>query len=181
MGTDIHAFFQAKKNGNWEFVDSEYEQDRHYQLFSHLAGVRNGTGFAGVRTGDPVTPISEPRGIPSDFVLGNNGEWLGDHSYSWLTAEENLSHDFGNNRRDGIVSMHVYVGWDGVSPPSSYCGGVYGNGIVVADSPVDIDDSTTHVRVEWIESDDVFDYFLDEVRRLKDAHDEVRMVLGFDS
>lgn len=58
MGTDIHGVFQAFDNGQWRDVESSYEQDRHYQLFAVLAGVRNGYGFAGVPTGEPVTPIA---------------------------------------------------------------------------------------------------------------------------
>jgi len=43
MGTDIHGVFQAFDNGQWRDVESSYEQDRHYQLFAVLAGVRNGS------------------------------------------------------------------------------------------------------------------------------------------
>ena len=70
MGTDIHGVFQRhdEATGQWHDIPSNYAQDRHYQLFAVLAGVRNGTGFAGVVTGEPVKPIAEPRGYPKDFV-----------------------------------------------------------------------------------------------------------------
>ena len=60
MGTDIHGVFQRfdAAAGIWEDVPSKYEQDRHYQLFAVLAGVRNGYGFAGAQTAeiDPKAP-----------------------------------------------------------------------------------------------------------------------------
>jgi hypothetical protein len=40
---------------------------RNYDLFAMLAGVRNGRGFAGIKTGDGFIPISEPRGWPADL------------------------------------------------------------------------------------------------------------------
>lgn len=69
MGTDIHGVWQKKTQTGWEDINSNYEQQRHYQLFSILAGVRNGIGFAGVPTGDKVVPIAELRGLPADFEL----------------------------------------------------------------------------------------------------------------
>lgn len=123
MGTDIHGVFQRHDaaTGRWVGVASTYEQHRHYQLFAVLAGVRNGSGFAGIRTGEPVRPISEPRGFPADFEVQGEvhqvstldhmdprragyrregpeayaddplGVWMGDHSHSWVTGEEMLA------------------------------------------------------------------------------------------
>lgn len=75
MGTDIHGVFQRrdKTTSQWVDVPSNYKQDRHYQLFAVLAGVRNGHGFARVRTGEAVKPIAEPRGLPKDFALIDEG------------------------------------------------------------------------------------------------------------
>lgn len=72
MGCDIHGIFQKRSTtnpGTWEFVEHGYEFGRHYQLFAVLADVRNGHGFAGIKTGDCVTPISEPRGFPDDWTF----------------------------------------------------------------------------------------------------------------
>lgn len=52
MGTDIHCTFQSKTDGRWADIPHKYEGNRHYFLFSWLAGVRNGFGFAGVKTMD---------------------------------------------------------------------------------------------------------------------------------
>lgn len=71
MGTDIHSVFQKydQLSKKWIDVSHRYDEDRHYQLFSVLAGVRNGFGFGGVVTGEPVQPIAPDRGFPKDFVV----------------------------------------------------------------------------------------------------------------
>lgn len=118
MGTDIHGTFQKKvtQDGfdSWVDVDDTWQRGRDYLLFSILAGVRNGHGFAGVVTGEEVEPISEPRGLPADMLkilpsgrwevvddeIDNLTEeegcklhrsWRGSqHSHSWLDATEML-------------------------------------------------------------------------------------------
>ncbi len=63
MGCDIHGVFQRKlPDGTWEDVKTEYECERDYTLFAILAGVRN-SGY--------ITPISEPRGLPDDFLTSS--------------------------------------------------------------------------------------------------------------
>ena len=181
MGTDIHGVFQRKdKNtGKWHGVSSTYEQERHYQLFAVLAGVRNGTGFAGVTTGSPVKPISEPRGLPLDFQIDEQDchqievlehmdprrrqwhekddslkVWMGDHSYSWLSGEEMLAwvENAPTVTKTGILARDVYEAWDGTTTPLSYCGGISGpNVVVVNDNTVDKDQcpNWTHIRCYW--------------------------------
>ena len=58
MGTDIHGKFQKRnaRTSDWEEVDTDYDFNRHYQLFAVLADVRNGYGFAGISSGDEVQP-----------------------------------------------------------------------------------------------------------------------------
>jgi hypothetical protein len=41
MGCDIHGVFQRKEGAAWTDIESLYDQDRDYRLFSMLAGVRN--------------------------------------------------------------------------------------------------------------------------------------------
>lgn len=188
MGTDVHAVVQAKRDGKWEAVESKWEQDRHYLLFSWLANVRNGFGFAGVPTYDPIEPIAPRRGIPADFdkdayeAGDEDAPWLGDHSFSWLTADEILAAKRpGGVQRTGVVTVEQFKAWDGKSRPESHCGGVAGGGVVVANHPSKITPATTHVQIEWTDEGDGLDYFVDEVRRLKEQHGEVRLVFGFDS
>lgn len=63
MGCDIHAFFEIKIKGNWEFLlnfDDFYRKNyfyRDYEVFAFLADVRNRYG---------IIPISQPRGFPND-------------------------------------------------------------------------------------------------------------------
>ena len=40
MGCDIHSCFQAKKDGVWVDVVSQFDQERHYYLFGFLDGTR---------------------------------------------------------------------------------------------------------------------------------------------
>lgn len=206
MGADIHGVWQARKDGGWVDVASTWDQDRHYLLFAWLAGVRNGFGFAGVKTHTPLRPIAEPRGLPADFQAPNEEHacsleainprrmeymddeqkarpyvWMGDHSWSWLTADEILSAERPLGlTHTGVLTLAEFRKWDGVSAPEAYCGGVGGPGVLVS-MPNRITPATTHVQVAWVSKDDGLDYFVDEVRRLKDLHGEVRLVFGFDS
>lgn len=211
MGTDIHAVMQQKlATGEYVDVPTEYEEARHYKLFSWLAGVRNGYGFAGCKTYEPIKPIAMPRGLPPDFELDGSDDachkvtwevfpewrkkyhekgeeieqWMGDHSYSWLTWQEILDtpSPLASNVDSGILSRAEYDRWDKVSPPESWCGGISGPGVVVADSVEAFNPGVhTYVRVEWRSADDEFDYFLKEIRRLVEVYGEGRMVFGFDS
>lgn len=57
MGCDIHAFVEYcwpnQERVYWRSLSRELRLDRDYDMFAHMAGVRNYTN---------VTPISEPRG-----------------------------------------------------------------------------------------------------------------------
>lgn len=160
MGTDIHGVFQRHDGSVWTDIESRYEQQRHYQLFAVLAGVRNGRGFAGVPTGEAVTPIAEPRGLPEDFsVIGEYRDshplanldhmdprrrkyhttdepleqWMGDHTHSWLEGDEMLTWFAAAPEvlKTGIVSREDYEAWDSEKGFDSYCGGISGPSVVV--------------------------------------------------
>ncbi len=131
MGTDIHGVFQSKRSGKWVSVPTKYSFDRHYALFAWLGDIRNGHGFAGVPTHTRITPLSCNRGLPDDFEYEDddgaevllpveslpewrresaepdeNGlcrYWMGEHSYSWLSAEEILNAPLPRILRTGIV------------------------------------------------------------------------------
>lgn len=88
MGCDIHGRVQYRyEDGEW-FDDGPIPDCRSYRLFAALAGVRNGYGFAGMPTHEPIKPISEPRGLPDDIPNHDDQIWFGDHSFSWLTLDE---------------------------------------------------------------------------------------------
>ena len=147
MGTDIHMACEVRRNGKWELVkdrvfknswynpDGKYEWQQNectyipydlrcYNLFAILAGVRNGSGFAGIRTGDYFNPIASPKGYPEDMceelqrdiygeydkeAYGNRPTLSGEHSASWLTLQELLDYDWEQMHRDcGYVNEDTY-------------------------------------------------------------------------
>lgn len=212
MGTDIHGVFQRRtRTGKWEDIESNYDQNRHYQLFAVLAGVRNGFGFAGVKTGEAVRPIADPRGFPADFVVDDDihpissikhmdpvqqtyhqsGDklevWMGDHSHSWLTGAEMLKWfmDAPTVVKTGILPRKTYERWNGSSAPDTYCGGISGGGVIVVnDNAQDRADrpAWTHIRCTWDSNlRSELAYFFDEVARLAELHGDIRFVFGFDS
>lgn len=218
MGTDIHGIFQKKTNDGWVDVTSDYDFDRHYALFAWLGNVRNGFGFAGVYTFDPIEPLSDNRGYPPDFQVKedyhiisgpefrapwerqyfveykehfDNKVWMGDHSHSWLSAEEILNTKPPVTKKGSFVTMRQYMAWDGLSEPDSWIGDIWGPGIKteIMDNLLSPDNPgrltsrlATHVKIHWIKNmGEEFDYFLKEVKRLQDLHGEVRFVFGFDS
>lgn len=71
MGCDIHCYIEYKPDpldpdSQWDGFGGEIRCSRHYGIFAALADVRNGYG---------ITPISQPRGLPSDVsyeVRGDN-------------------------------------------------------------------------------------------------------------
>ncbi len=87
MGTDIHSIVQVRKAaerfrllgindappaapGEWVTVGVAVAGDpRSYNTFAMLADVRNGRGFAGIKTSDGFPVIHEPRGLPSDLEM----------------------------------------------------------------------------------------------------------------
>jgi hypothetical protein len=154
MGCDIHLYVEAKKNGKWEAIDKwqtdsdgyfcvPYEErfytGRNYNLFSILADVRNGYGFAGSDTGDGFKPISSPKGNPSDIseqVKAESDKWGSDgHSHSFLTLKELLDYDWTQKTTlRGTVNAVEYFKWsqfekDQGNGPESYCGSVSGSAV----------------------------------------------------
>lgn len=154
MGTDIHGFLQVKCGNRWE-NKCEIEDDRNYLSFAILAGVRNGFGFAGVKTHTPINPISEPRGLPDDlgFKDRSYAEFddpaitnpqsrevpyedfdFGDHSKSWLYMSEILDWPHWEDS----VQMQGYVDrteWEAMTTefrnPNNWCGGISGPDVVL--------------------------------------------------
>lgn len=213
MGTDIHGVFQRHDSatGRWHDIASEYEQNRHYQLFAVLAGVRNGYGFAGIPTGGAVTPIAQPRGLPADFAMEDEAhplaaveclppwcredhkagekleQWMGDHTHSWLAGDEMLAwaEKAPEVVKTGVLDRAVYEAWDGASRPPTYCDGVSGRNVMqINDNAIEKANAPnwTHIRCTW-QSDlrAELAYFFDEVARLVAEHGKVRFVFGFDS
>jgi hypothetical protein len=155
MGCDIHLFVEKKGPlGDWQLVDRLVTHDagteyahidiegrgfydgRNYRLFSILADVRNGRGFAGVKTGEGFVPLAAPRGVPTDASAGYLKmveQWDGDgHSHSYHTLRDLLEYDWTQTTQlQGWCSLESWVGWMGWRRargmgPEEYAGGVGG-------------------------------------------------------
>jgi len=138
LGTDIHIYAEVFRDGAWHLADADLPEYRNYWGFAVLADVRNGYGFAGFDTGEPVTPISLPRGLPGDLSqelrappdsddeeLPSSQIWLGNHSFSWLTLQELLDYDLdapmtlrcmvssedAQRYREDSKPPHTYMAW----------------------------------------------------------------------
>lgn len=157
MGCDIHLFVERREGGTWFNADTwtpnpyheKYPDDeqpleikyedrfytgRNYDLFAILANVRNGYGFAGVKTGAGFNPIAPPRGLPADVsseVRGEADRWGADgHSHSWFTVNELLAYDWDQvTQHQGIVDAANYMVWKYEGKPRAWAGGVEGSGV----------------------------------------------------
>lgn len=158
MGCDIHFYVEKKVDGKWVTADTWYDDkyspgektiypedfmdrtkgpiyyDRNYDLFGILANVRNGSGFAGVDTGNGFVPIHELRGVPEDScqeILKSAADWDADgHSHSWATVQELMEYDWTRTtKKRGWVSPKEFGRFVLEGRPSSWSGMVSGGGI----------------------------------------------------
>lgn len=153
MGTDIHMYVERRASADapWETADrwSETEygtqcehifDDRSYDTFAILADVRNGRGFAGVKTGEGFVPISEPRGLPKDMSPELAAHLADIQQYDWTQT----------TRKSGIVGLSELARWKQSGRPQMWSGGIGGPGIGVIDAtdavPL-IDDALTACSV----------------------------------
>jgi hypothetical protein len=161
MGCDIHLYVEKRNaEGNWTAVDSfkrdepdegeskghlyvdyreQFYNGRNYNLFAILADVRNGRGFAGIKTGEGFNPISEPRGVPDDAspeYAELVEQWGCDgHSHSHHTLRQILDYDWTQvSSLQGWANAVAWTKWSRWSRqngegPQDYCGGVSGPSI----------------------------------------------------
>jgi hypothetical protein len=190
MGTDIHIAVEIRKPDGWHLIDVPVTENRNYRAFAVLANVRNGYGFAGSDTGDEVTPISEPRGLPDDMspelrhkledderaapAFEDEDEqyfWLGDHSFSWVTLKEMLDYDL-----DAPVTVRGYV--------SEQAARDYREKGILPGSSAGWTSLPGFVKLEWQvplrQSASLVGQLIEEIRDLGKPED-VRLVFGFDS
>jgi hypothetical protein len=155
MGCDIHLYTDKRIDGVWKPIDS-FERDtpdnnnpngylfskgglykgRNYDLFAILANVRNGHGFAGVKTGAGFNPIAQPKGVPADATVEYREiveQWGSDgHSHSYFTLRDLLDYDWTQTtQKEGFTAFPEWQQWAGWrrsdgQGPESYCGGVSG-------------------------------------------------------
>jgi hypothetical protein len=185
-------------------VDEWLYNGRNYNLFAILADVRNGRGFAGVKTGEGYNPISMPKGVPddaSDTYQNQVEDWNGDgHSHSYFTLKELKVYDWDQTTVSyGVVSERYYkeIKETGESP-TSYSGGISGKNIeVVNEEVMDGILSGTIERFEGIEyyvrmrwgvtyKEEAGLFYTDSIKALEELsesenQDDVRIVFFFDN
>lgn len=176
MGCDIHFRVEKRVDGVWKHAekmvpnkywepgDDEPEMEaeklysgRNYSLFSILANVRNGRGFAGCDTGDGFKPIAMPRGLPPDVsqpVKDDSERWGCDgHSHTWLTLAEVLAFDWTQTTKQrGWVNALEAEEWLRLKEwnihPPSWCGSV-GGGMVKHISMVEMEQLIKDVHAQY--------------------------------
>lgn len=155
MGTDITMYAEVRENGKWNkvgevFENGDYKPDmpaiswnkpytdhpydgRSYDLFAILADVRNGSGFAGIKTSNGFNPISEPKGIPEDVSEAVGGllrDWY--YGYSYLSLKELKEYDWNQTvTHVGVITEEQYIEMkESGEHPSHWCGSTSGKDIV---------------------------------------------------
>lgn len=156
MGCDIHAAIEFRgEGGRWVallFPNKYYgkygatpEEEppltprlalgRDYDMFAILANVRNGSGFAGIKTGDGFHFISDGRGLPADITpAAKQYGCTGDHSDTWVSLREILEFDWNRTTTlTGVVNAVEFEQWDRMKEwepqPPGWCGDVSGGSV----------------------------------------------------
>ncbi len=94
MGCDIHPQAERRVDGKWQAIPGlKPFDDRCYGIFGFLADVRNYSA---------IPPIAPQRGLPEDADVSTE-EYLGDHSYSWLSLDELLAFNYDQPVEDRRV------------------------------------------------------------------------------
>jgi len=173
---------------------------RNYDLFGMLADVRNGRGFAGIKTGEGFKPISLPKGLPDDLSeeLENDRDSIEDfyHSHSYLTVEELLAYDWEQKTTHcGYVTPSEYLNFKKQGYPTRWTGGLNETSIVsheemenyIKENPSLVDQSSILTQVTWQEpyKEAASIFYNESLNKLKelveDSPQDVRMVFWFDS
>lgn len=171
----------------------QWFEDRNYFVFAVLAGVRNGRGFAGAYTHEPIEPISEPRGLPDDMDPNSLSYLSGEHSQTWVALEEITRWPWGEETECGgwvsLKELEVALANDG--QPESWCGGIDGGRIrkVAATEAIRMveageEDPNVYTFIRWkTKNRDRAGAFLDQMKELATLYGEhpIRLVMDFDS
>jgi hypothetical protein len=131
--------------------------------------------------------------------------WMGDHSHTWMTLAELLAYPWKETRRKrrGVVTLDEYtrLKTENGGRPNGWCGSTDGPGIVTITSEqadaqllagglAVADGTRVHVEYWWGETaaeacSDWHDEIMPALVRWADeqklTHDDVRLVMGFDS
>jgi len=172
-------------------------KNRNYVLFAFLANVRNGYGVAGCDTGDVITPIAMPRGIPedaSDYYKEHCEKYL-EHTPSWLTLDElkNAKWDQKICKR-GVLSEDEYKQYLEEGSPQTWCGGISGPNVICLTEKeyrglkTKDPEKRYYIQVEWypVLKDYCEEFYKETIPSLEkllewDYVQDVRIVFYFDS
>ncbi len=164
MGCDIHLFAEKRIGGKWVTAETwipdedadgrmgvpyakRIYTERNYDFFALLAGVRNYS---------VITPMVEPRGLPSDVCTEVRAEsdayGVDGHTHSWLTLAELLAFDWTQTfEATGIIDAVTFSAWlarrDRDPEPSEWCRGVGGPNIKMLTLP-QMEEKISHLRTE---------------------------------
>ncbi len=218
MGCDIHTRCEVKVNGKWELNTEKVFLPRHehdkselktdppewrsYDWFAVLADVRNGKGFAGLKTGDGFSVIAEPRGVPADATEEWRqyvDDWDSDmHSASWLTLSDFKKFDWSQRSvKCGVISLEQYKALrETKDAPDSWCGSVGGRDIIT----ISMDEADEHIKSpkdafnkqrvyvfyawevlysDWFKGH--IENWINPMEDLATRYEDVRIVFGFDN
>ncbi len=109
MGTNIHLAAEVFKDGRWHLAEVDLPIYPNYRAFFVLADVRNGYTFAGMDSGDPVIPISYPRGFPKDMSLELRELLEGQDKEDWLGDEGMGDFSVDDEEPEGNHEFLIYV------------------------------------------------------------------------
>lgn len=153
MGTDIHFYVEHRDSWSrpWRtadtwtdkygegkddvYHDESFYRGRNYDLFSILANVRNGRGFAGSYTGEGFVPMNEPRDWPDDLCPElKNIEGDIDHTPSWCTLREIMDYDWTQETaKSGVVNLEQWARWMSLGQPVEWASMISGPQIIQPD------------------------------------------------
>ena len=202
MGTDIELYVEKQDDqGKWKMIDniSVLDIGRNYNLFAILANMRNGFGFAGIKTGNGFIPITKPKGIPEDasaeyLKIAEENSYDGEN-FSYHTIQDLLDHDWNQRTQVcGDIDLKTYKKWmenEKSGEPDDWTR-LYG-GASLSNSEMEelinsgVNDNSTdqYTSVKWTKTyrecvgEYFFDTILDKLKKIAEDHSKVRIVFFF--
>jgi hypothetical protein len=168
--------------------------DRNYTIFAVLADVRNGHGFAGTYTHEPITPIDTPRGLPADATYESLQRLSDEHSATWVFLSEVEDYNWDQDMiRGGVISIEEYATCQRTGEsPENWCGGISGPDIITV-TPMEAekilleggeDLDRIYVNYKWVDPLRRYaDDFLAQMTKLRATVGDraCRLIMDFDS
>ncbi len=193
MGTDIRVCIEHKTDRGWQFIVEMFGViERDYYLFAWLSGETNYRLLDRKSIKTPITPIAEPRGLPTDLD-SQPGFDYDRRNASWLTADEILSAVPPTVTVCGMLTLADWKLWDGKTDPLMqdldllYPANPLNEPnpdptrwIAHFDDPKSFLDKTTHVYIEFpYRISDGFGYFFDWLKDRQASDGEVRLIFDY--